>query len=132
MIYIGHFTFDEFGPEKEIRHGYFTCMVDTNNAEAAAIEFKELILSLKKMDDSFSKIVAVYLEDIIEIRDIPRRAIVTRIQSSAGEFPKSVSKSLPNVKSPGINVYGWAPELEENESDRNTEEYVAAKPFIEF
>ena len=54
MIYTGHFSFDEFGPEKEIRHGYFTCMVDTNSAEAAANEFKELILSLKKMDDNFS------------------------------------------------------------------------------
>ena len=132
MIYIGHFTFDEFGPEKEIRHGYFTCMVDTNSAEAATIEFKELILSLKKMDDNFSNIVAVYLEDIIEIRDVPRRAIVTRIQSSAGEFPNSVTRSLPNVKSPGINVYGWAPDMEENESDQKSEEYAATKPFIEF
>ena len=132
MIYIGHFTFDEFGPEKEIRHGYFTCMVDTNSAEAATIEFKELILSLKKMDDNFSNIVAVYLEDIIEIREVPRRAIVTRIQSSAGEFPNSVTRSLPNVKSPGISVYGWAPDMEENESDRKTEEYAATKPFIEF
>jgi hypothetical protein len=132
MIYNGHFSFDEFGPEKEIRHGYFTCMVDTNSAEAAANEFKELILSLKKMDDNFSNIVAVYLEDIIEIRDVPRRAIVTRIQSSAGGFPKSVSRSLPNVKSPGINVYGWAPDMEENGSDRNEEEYAATKPFIKF
>ena len=132
VIYIGHFTFDEFGSEKEIRHGYFTCMVDTTSAEAAANEFKELILSLKKMDDNFSNMVAVYLEDIIEIRDVPRRAIVTRIQSSAGEFPKSVTRSLPNVKSPGINVYGWAPEVEENESDQKTEEYAATKPFIEF
>lgn len=132
MIYIGHFSFDEFGPEKEARHGYFTCMVETDTAEAAALEFKELIFSLKKMDDNFSNIVAVYMEDIIEIKDVPRRAIVTRIQSSIGEFPKSVTRSLANFESPAINVYGWAPDMEEKESDRKTEEYEATKPFIEF
>jgi hypothetical protein len=132
MIYIGHFSFDELGAEKEIRHGYFSCVVETDSAEAAANEFKELIISLKKMNDVFSKIVTVYLEDIIELRDIPRKAIVTRIQSSAGEFPKSMSRSLPHVAAPGINVYGWAPDIEKNETDRNKEEYKTTEPFIEF
>jgi hypothetical protein len=132
MIYIGHFSFDELGAEKEIRHGYFACVVETDSAEAAANEFKELIISLKKMNDVFSKIVTVYLEDIIELRDVPRKAIVTRIQSSAGEFPKSMSRSLPHVVAPGINVYGWAPDIEKNETDRNKEEYKTTEPFIEF
>ena len=95
MIYIGYFSFDELGPEKEVRHGYFSCVVEADNADAATNEFKELI-SRKKMDDIFSNIVAVYMEDIIEIQNIPQKAIVTRIQSSAGEFPKSVSRSLPH------------------------------------
>ena len=132
MIYIGYFSFDEIGAEKETRHGYFSCVVETDSAEAAANEFKELIVSLKKMDDIFSKIVTVYLEDIIELRDVPRKAIVTRIQSSAGEFPESMSRSLPHVAAPGINVYGWTPDIEKNETDRNKEEYKATEPFIEF
>ena len=132
MIYIGHFSFDEIGSGQEVRHGYFTCVVQTKSAEAAAKEFKELIFSLKKMNAIFSNIVAVYMEDIIELRDVPSRAIVTRVQSSAGEFPKSISKSLPNVAAPGINVYGWAPDIEENETDRGVEKYKPAKPFITF
>jgi hypothetical protein len=132
MIYIGHFSFDELGPGQEARHGYFSCMVESDSAETAANEFKELIFSLKKMDDVFNKIVTVYLEDIIEIRNVPRRAIVTRIQSSAGNFPKSVSKSLPHVVAPGISVYGWAQDIEENETDRNADEYKTSIPFIEF
>jgi hypothetical protein len=132
MIYIGHFSFDELGAEEEIRHGYFSCVVETDSAEAAANEFKELIVSLKKMNDVFSNIATVYLEDIIELHDVPRRAIVTRIQSSAGEFPKSISKSLPHVAAPGINVYGWSPDVEENEADRNNEEYKTSEPFIKF
>jgi len=132
MIYIGHFSFDELGPANEARHGYFSCVVEIESAEAAANEFKELIFSLKKMNDFFSNIKVVYMEDIIEIRDVPRRAICTHIQSSAGEFPKSISKSLPYVVAPGINVYGWSPDMEENETGRNKEEYKATEPFIKF
>jgi hypothetical protein len=132
MIYIGHFSFDELGPEKKVRHGNFSCVVEADKADAAANEFKELISSLKKMNDIFSNIVNVYMEDIIEIRDVPRRAIITRIQSSVGEFPKSVSKSLPHVESPGINVYGWAPEVREDKKKMDQEGYKEAKPFIKF
>jgi hypothetical protein len=132
MIYIGYFSFDEIGAEKETRHGYFSCVVEKESAEAAANEFKELILSLKKMNDVFSNMVTVYLEDIIELRDVPQRAIVTRIQSSAGEFPKSVSRSLPHVVAPGINVYGWTPDIEANETDQNADKFTTSKPFIKF
>jgi len=132
MIYIGHFSFDELGPEKEVRHGYFSCVVEADNADAATNEFKELIFSRKKMDGIFSNIVAVYMEDIIEIQNVPQKAFVTRIQSSAGEFPKSVSKSLPHSVPAGINVYGWTADIEKNESDQSTEEYKTSEPFIRF
>jgi hypothetical protein len=66
------------------------------------------------------------------MHSIPGKAIVTRIQSSAKNFPKSIAKSLPHVASPGINAYGWAPDVEENETGRNDDEYKTTKPFIEF
>jgi hypothetical protein len=84
------------------------------------------------MDDIFKNIVAVYMEDIIEIRTVPRKAIVTRIQSSAGKFPKSVTKILPHVAAPDINVYGWAPDMEADETNQNTDEYKTSEPFIQF
>lgn len=132
MIYIGYFSFDEWGPENKVRHGYFSCVVEADSADAATNEFRELIFSQKKMSDIFSNIAAVYMEDIIEIQNIPQKAIVTRIQSSAGEFPKSVSRSLPHSVPSGINVYGWTPDIEKNESDQNTEEYKTSRPFIRF
>jgi hypothetical protein len=132
MIYIGYFSFDEHGTEEKIRHGYFSCVVEAATADTAANEFKELIFSLRSMDEIFSNIATVYMEDIIEFRNIPQRAIVTRIQSSAGEFPKSISKSLPHVAAPGISVYGWGPDIEKNETDRSTEKYEASTPFIKF
>jgi hypothetical protein len=130
MVYIGHFSFDEIGAQNEVRHGYFSSVVEADNAEAAANEFKELIFSLRKMDDIFGRIVAVYMEDIVELRNIPKRAIVTRIQSSAGEFPKSISKSLPHVVTPGINVYALTSEVDADGTDRGSDEYKPAEPFI--
>ena len=89
MLYIGYFSFDELGLQGEARYGYFSCVEEADNADAAAKEFKELIFSLKKMEGMFSRINAVYIEDLIEMREIPQRAIVTRVQSSsAGAFPK--------------------------------------------
>ena len=84
------------------------------------------------MEDTFRNIVTVYMEDIIEIQNIPQTAIVTRIQSSSGEFPNSISKSLPNVVAPGINAYGWAPDIEKNEINGDADEYKASRPFIKF
>jgi hypothetical protein len=132
MLYIGHFSFDEIGSEQEIRHGYFSCVVDTADIERAVGEFKELIHSMKKSDDTFERIVAVYLEDIIEFVHLPGRAIVTRIQSSAGEFPKSITRSLPRVVTPGINIYGLQPDARANENGQDKDEYKESVPFIKF
>jgi hypothetical protein len=72
------------------------------------------------------------MEDIVELVNIPKKAIVTRVQSSAGGFPKSISRSLPGVVTPGINVYGWAPEVAEDEKKMDQDGYKEAKPFIKF
>ena len=131
MIYIGHFSFDEIGLEQEVRYGYFSMVVDTDNVEHAVNEFKELILSMKKTEDVFQRIVAVYMEDVIELQHVPKKAIVTRIQSSVGEFPKSITRSLPGVVAPGINIYGWEPDVRESETAKNTG-HKEANPFIKF
>ena len=132
MLYIGHFSFDEIGPEQEVRHGYFTTVVDTDNIERATAEFKEVIYSMKKTQDSFRRMVAVYLEDIIEFHHIPGKAIVTQIHTSAGEFPESITHSLPGIVAPGINIYGLEPDVRANENDQNPDDYKETKVFIKF
>jgi len=132
MLYIGHFSFDEVGLAQEIRHGYFTSVVDADNIEQAVTEFKELILSMKKMENTFQRIAAVYLEDIIEFHHVPGKAIVSRVQSSAGEFPKSITHSLPGVANPGINIYGLEANVRATENELDTDEFKESKPFIKF
>jgi hypothetical protein len=132
MLYLGHFSFDEIGSEQEIRHGYFTCVVESQNAEGAVNEFKELVISMKETQAMFKRITAVYMDDMVEFRNIPKKAIVARIQSSTGEFPESVSRSLPGVVTPGINIYGLAPEIKEDEKKADQEGYKEARPFVKF
>ena len=132
MLYIGHFSFDEIGTEREIRHGYFTGVVDADNIGRAVTEFKELIFSLRKLEDMFERIATVYLEDIIEFTHVPGKAIVTRIQSSAGEFPESISHSLPGVANSGINTYGLKADVRATENEPELDEFQESKPFIKF
>ena len=132
MLYIGHFSFDEIAPEREVRHGYLTTVVDVNNIERATDEFKELLLSMKKTGGAFEGIVNIYLEDIVEFPHVPAKAIITKIQSSAGEFPESITHSLPGVISPGINIYGLRPDVRANENEQNTDEFKETRVFIKF
>ena len=132
MLYIGHFSFDEIGLAQEIRHGYFTSVVDADDIKRAVTEFKELILSMKNVENGFQRMTTVYLEDIIEFQHLPAKAIVSRIQSSAGEFPESITHSLPGVANPGIHVYGLEADVRATENELDTDEYKETKPFIKF
>lgn len=132
MLYIGHFSFDEIGPEQEIRHGYFTTVVDTDNIERATAEFKELLHSMKKTHDTFRRMAAVYLEDIIEFHHIPTKAIVTQIHTSAGEFPESITHSLPGIITPGIHIYGLDPDVHANGNTQSVDEFKISKEFVKF
>ena len=129
MLYIGHFSFDEIGFDQEARHGYFSCIVDAQKPETALDSFKDHVKHLKNSEPIFGDIVAVYIEDIIEIKDIPKDVILTRFQSSEGQFPKSISSSLPSSDTSKIETYRW---VDDGMDARGDEEYQEAKPFVRF
>ncbi len=131
MLYLGNFSFDETGPENEERHGYFTCTVEAQDADSAANIFKEYILGLKETAKIFHGIIAVYIEDIFEIHNVPTLPIIIRFQSSEGQFPKSISRPLPVIDSPDIEVYGLTSNVDRIEK-KGKEPYQEATPFIEF
>ncbi|MGD8369560.1 MAG: hypothetical protein PVG78_18120, partial [Desulfobacterales bacterium] len=82
MLHIGHFSFDEVDGQNKPRHGYFTCIIDAKDPEEAVAKFGEQILQMKKKAAPFKNVVAVYMEDIIRVAQVPREPIVTLIQSS--------------------------------------------------
>ena len=131
MLYIGHFSFDEVNVTGLARHGYFTVMTQAASAEDAAEAFKQLIKERKAGDPLFEAIQAVYIEDILEFPEPPDKPIVTRLQSSAGEFPESVSHSLPGVDRENIKAYGFAIDVEQIKI-KPVHDYTEMTPFLKF
>ena len=86
---------------------------------------------MRQKNLAFSTIVKVYIEDIIQVASIPDRPIVTRLQSSAGEFPKSISYSLPSMDVDGIDAFGLSANVQKHEAEENGD-YMESTPFITF
>lgn len=131
MLHIGHFSFDERDARGNPRHGYFTCLIDAADPEEATAKFGEHILQMKKKEDVFANMAAVYLEDIIKVAAVPEEPIVTWLQSSQGEFPKSISHSLPAVIKDGIEAFGLPTNVDKHEAGKG-KGYMVSEPFIRF
>lgn len=131
MLYIGHFSFDEAEATAQSRHGYFTVLTQAASAEAAADAFKTLIKDRKESDPIFEPIKAVYIEDILEFPEIPENPVITRLQSSAGEFPESVSHSLPGIDRDDIQVYGFSLDVKQIRI-KPVHAYTEMTPFLKF
>ena len=90
MLYLAHFSFD--GEYKgEPTHGWFTCMVEADDIEASVDEFHHLINKLQKDEDIFQFVTKVYLEDIIQIRQVPEEGFLGHYSSSPGQAPPSIA-----------------------------------------
>ena len=90
MLYLAHFSFD--GEYKgEPTHGWFTCMVEADDIEASVDDFHHLINKLQKDENIFQFVTKVYLEDIIQIRQVPEEGFLGHYSSSPGEAPPSIA-----------------------------------------
>ena len=120
MLHLGHFSFDEYDFDKSSRHGYFTCIVDAADEEAALQEFKTVLFSMKKANTAFSRIVNIYIEDIIQIaEETLHRPVITHLQSSEGAFPRSVSYSLPLTHEQRANAFGLSSNVDKHENSKS-------------
>jgi len=129
MIYVGHFSFDEIGSENQARHGYFTGLVQAADVDRAVQQFKERITALRKNHEAMQTVTAVYIEDIVEFERLPDQPVITRLQSSEGAFPRSVSRSLPDGAGTKAQAFGYRPDVE-NQTDG--EQYPEMTPFLQF
>jgi hypothetical protein len=131
MLFIGHFSFDEIDADSQVRHGYFSSIVDAKSPDDAVAKFEAHIKGMKETASQMVSVVNVYIEEILKIAKIPETPIITRLQSSAGEFPASTSHSLPGVFGEEVEAFGLAPDVENHEM-LNDGGFIEAKPFITF
>ena len=123
MLYLAHFSFD--GEHKgEPTHGWFTCMVEADDIEASVDEFRHLINKLQKDEDIFQFVTKVYLEDIIQIRQVPAQGFLCHYSSSPGEAPPSIATTCWG------DTDGYCESFSHTPSD--SEESKEIEPFIVF
>lgn len=130
MIYVGHFSFDEVGLENQARHGYFSGLLEATDIDAAVEQFKARIAELKHNHEAMQHVVAVYIEDILEFEHVPQQPVITRLQSSEGPFPKSISRSLPGNSQQRAQAYGYRPDVNQNQAE--SENFPEMTPFLKF
>jgi hypothetical protein len=122
MNYLAHFSFFR---REEDRGGYFTMVVSAAEPDEAVEKFEKEILRLKKESDAFEDVVEVYIDDFIEIEEMPKQAVLTRMESEDREgFTESINLLTEQV---GLTVYGWCPEGKEEEYE---EEEHDVYPFL--
>jgi hypothetical protein len=131
MLFIGHFSFDEIDADGNQRHGYFSSIVNAQTPDEAVSKFETHIKAMKGKVREMVNVVNVYIEEILRFARLPQTPIITRLQSSAGEFPASISHALPGVMGKDVEVFGFAPDVEKHETP-NDGSFIEAEPFIVF
>jgi hypothetical protein len=132
MLYIGHFSFDGRKGKDQDRHGYFTCIVDASDPDAAASSFAGQITRLQRTEGPFAQMARVYLEDIIQVRQLPSEPVVTLVQTFEGVFPPSVSHSLFGVETEGFEAFGLPSNVDREESGNAGDGFIYPDAFITF
>ncbi len=131
MLFIGYFSFDEIDADSQPKHGYFSGIVDAKSPDAAVAKFEAHIKQMKKTAKQMVSVIHVYIEELLKIAKVPETPIITRLQSSEGEFPASTSHSLPGVFDKEVEAFGFAPDVADQEM-LNDGSFIEAKPFITF
>jgi len=131
MLFIGHFSFDEIDADSQSKHGYFSSIVDAQSPDDAVAKFEAHIKRMKATAEQMVNVVNVYIEEILKVAKIPDTPIITRLQSSKGEFPASTSHCLPGAFGQDVEAFGFAPDVEDHEM-LNDGGFIEAKPFITF
>ena len=95
MLYFAHFSFEN--PEPGKKHGYFTCIVEAENFQAALEDIRRLLTDLEHRRHVFEAPVSIYLDDLIEVRKLPSQGVLAHMITREGPLKSAESRSLPGV-----------------------------------
>jgi hypothetical protein len=131
MLYIGHFSFDEIDVDGSQGHGYLSSIVTAKNPDEVIDKFEHHLRELKRRLPAMAGVVSVYIEEILQFSQVPETPVATRLQFSEGAFPVSVSYSLPDMVDERVSVFGYSPDVENQEALKE-EKCLESEPFITF
>lgn len=136
MFFLVNFSFDEVGPDQEVRHGYFNVLLasvspdEMLTPENAEQKLRAYFEALQLKTDIFENIRNIYLEDLIEIQEISTAPVITHFQLSKGPLPESTIWSFPMGEIKGMLSHIWDSGQEHNVVDRTGNRN--SEPFLSF
>jgi hypothetical protein len=130
MIYIGNFlhtTNQEQRQEMDRRHGEFTLIVESTDAETALHLFREKLLAYQRVRDFFQGECSIFLTQFYELKTFPKKeALMLSYSSYAGDPAMPfIGCTLPSAMSDECRIYEW------NENEPHIDG-LKGKPFVEF
>lgn len=127
MLYVGHFSFHPSeSATREIERGSFTCLVEANDPDTAIEKFQNLIESLDDSSDTLDSVGDIFLDNFIEVKNLPDEGILTRYEELSLDGMGSISTTLPDVPEEAAAAYGWGPE----DQDKDEHGGVYVEPFM--
>jgi hypothetical protein len=123
MLYMGFFSFEGF--ENKPNHGYFTCVVHADDVETSLSRFRHLLEKMQKADDTLAGVTNVYLDTVIEVKQVPAEGFLAHMITREGKLDDSISVVLPHVEDTSAQAFTMAPE----ETEAADEEI---EPFMSF
>ena len=96
MLYIGNFSYTDTEDEHE-NNCLMPCLVEAPNPDAALVKFTDLLYGLHDSVGVLAGAKRVYLDSLVELSEIPNRAMVIQWQKvvSAEDGMYSVVNPLP-------------------------------------
>jgi hypothetical protein len=133
MLYLAHCSFSEKGETPT--YGHFTYVVRADDYETAVDQLRRKLESARERTDLFDRPVEIYLDDMLEMRKLPKRGVIARYQSHFGEEPASINASLPADDPRGCRVIHPGDvdaEDDDEDDDLAEDEEVTVEPFMTF
>jgi hypothetical protein len=134
VLYLAHCSFTEVaGPagDPDVA-GYFTYLVKADDPEAARERLRDEVNRARARTDLFERAVEIYLDDLIEVRRLPRRGVIARYQAHLGAERPAVFKSFPAGQPPGCDVHVPGEPDDAEDAEDNPPDDVAVEPFMTF
>lgn len=97
MIFLGHFSIQSDPADPKPWHGLFTLLVEAEAPEAALRQFRRLLRRLHRRTDLFTPACRVYLENCLQVLQLPQTGVLGHFVSYLGPSPVTLDLTLPGV-----------------------------------
>jgi hypothetical protein len=102
MLYLMHCTFAQHG--EVVGHGHFDFVVLAPDVAAAKRRLREKLDDVRAHYDLFDDPVEVFLDDVIEIDEVPAEGFIGRYRFYFGERPTTIFRSTPCDSVPEVDL----------------------------